>query len=519
MRLSAGARLGQYEIVVALGTGGMGEVYRARDTKLQRPAAIKVITADEEDPDRVKRLEREALSASALNHPNILTVYELGSHEGLNYIVTELIEGETLRARIRRGPIPLADALDLATQVGAALYAAHTAGIVHRDIKPENVMVRPDGYVKVLDFGIAKLVESSRAAAESATLTVQTVPGMLLGTVGYMAPEQIRGLAVDQRADVWSFAVLLHEMLTGRSLFTGPTTSDIIAAVLERTPPSLGASGIDAPPELERILRKALAKDRENRYQTMKELLVDLRQVRQQPERVVVPPASPRSVVPVVAGASFLVIAMIVGWAVWNSSVRGPETRFPPPATFPSPSTAATRSFEYWLTVEPPPGISPRGAVESGGNEVFIAGSRFRFNFSNPSTGFVYVLNESTAPSGAPLLTMLYPTPSRRDGSAELTAGEVASTGNYFFDKNAGVERVWIVWSARPQEDLELAKRWVSPEHQGQVKDSDEARRIVGLLASEATKNTTARTDQPGKRTIVSGPGDLLVHKAELRTR
>ena len=282
MRVPAGTRLGHYEILAAIGAGGMGEVYRARDTRLQRPAAVKVILAEDEDHERVRRLESEALAASALNHPNILTVYEFGVHEGLQYIATELVEGETLRDRIRAGPLAIPAALDIAIQIAAALEAAHTAGIVHRDIKPENVMIRPDGYVKVLDFGIAKLIPTSDAAAESNTLTMHTVPGMLLGTVGYMAPEQIRGLPVDHRADVWSFAVVLHEMLSGRSPFAGPTSSDVIAAVLERNPPSLASVGVAAPAQLEGIITKALAKDREERYQTMKDLAVDLRQAQKE---------------------------------------------------------------------------------------------------------------------------------------------------------------------------------------------------------------------------------------------
>ena len=255
-------------------------------------------------------------------------------HEGLQYIATELVEGDTLRDRIRAGRTPLIPALDIAMQIGAALDAAHAAGIVHRDMKPENVMVRPDGYVKVLDFGIAKLIPSSAAAADSNTLTVQTMPGMLLGTVGYMAPEQIRGMPVDHRADVWSFGVVLHEMLSGRSPFAGPTTSDVIAAVLERNPPSLAASGVDVPPELERIIGKTLAKDRDDRYQSMKDLLIDLRQLRTQPTSITTPPAAPRRFMPraIVLSLLGVVAAAWIGWIGWSWMQSERTARPPGPA-------------------------------------------------------------------------------------------------------------------------------------------------------------------------------------------
>lgn len=527
MRVPQGTRLGHYEILAAIGAGGMGEVYRARDTRLQRPAAIKVITADDGDADRVRRLEHEALSASALNHPNILTVYEFGVHDGLQYIATELVEGDTLREKIRAGRTAVIPALDIALQIGAALDAAHAAGIVHRDVKPENVMVRPDGYVKVLDFGIAKLIPSSAAAADSNTLTVQTVPGMLLGTVGYMAPEQIRGLPVDHRADVWSFGVVLHELLSGRSPFAGPTTSDVIAAVLERNPPSLAASGVNVPPELERIISKTLAKNRDDRYQSVKDLLVDLRQVQKETqnyERRTQNAESPKERSPffgrprsLVLAAGGLLVAVWIGWSWMQPSI--PHESSAPPGATSTPPVLPTRTFQYWLSVQTLKDGAVVDEVDSAGTGIFSKSSRFRFNFSNPQPGFVYVLNEAAGPGGEPLLTVLYPRPSIRGGSAEVRAGEVVSTGSYLFDQKAAVERVWIVWSPEPQPQLEQAKKWVTQEHLGLVKDAAEAAALKGLLSSAAEKNTTARVDDGSKRMVVSGRGDLLVHMAELRTR
>jgi serine/threonine protein kinase len=526
MRVTEGTRLGHYEIQGAIGAGGMGEVYRARDTRLQRSAAIKIIT-DDADADRVRRLEREALSASALNHPNILTVYEFGVHDGLHYIATELVEGETLRDMIRRGPIALDSALDIAAQIAAALDAAHAAGIVHRDIKPENVMVRPDGYVKVLDFGIAKLLESSAAAADSNTLTLQTMPGVLVGTVGYMAPEQVRGLPADHRADVWSFAVVLHEMLTGRSPFAGATSSDIIAAILERTPPTLVAAGITAPAELERIIARALAKERDDRYQSMKEIAADLRAVAEtqkfhsrnqkadsttQP----VPPIAPWKR-PVILAASVVATAWL-GWIGW-SWTRPPAGHVLPPTPgaalpVPAPAASASPKLEYWLTVEPPEG-GPQAPVAAAVTDAFTTGSRFRFNFTNPQPGHVYVLNEGKGSSGEPLLTVLYPMPSVRDGSARVPAGEVASTPTYVF-RNRGLESIWVVWSVKPHPELDRVKRWVTKEHQGLIKDAAEAATVLGLLIG-GQPGTGARTDAQTKRTVLTGDRDVLVHRAELR--
>src|SRR5438270_12913643 len=221
-----------------LDPGGMGEVYLAEDTRLGRALALKLLLAEyTQDSARVRRFEQEARAASALNHPNILTIYEVGEAGGRHYIATEYVEGETLRQKIRSGPLAIGEAADIAAQAAEALSAAHAAGIAHRDVKPENVMVRPDGYVKVLDFGLAKLVERRGADGEAETETAQTNPGTVMGTTWYMSPEQARGLPVDARTDVWSLGVVLYEMLAGSPPFAGSTSSHVIVSILEREPP------------------------------------------------------------------------------------------------------------------------------------------------------------------------------------------------------------------------------------------------------------------------------------------
>ncbi|HEV2063275.1 MAG TPA: tetratricopeptide repeat protein, partial [Thermoanaerobaculia bacterium] len=285
--LSKGTRVSHYRILDHLGSGGMGEVYLAEDPRLSRRVALKLLPAEfTREHDRVRRFEVEARAASALNHPGIVTIHEIGEAEGSHFIVTEYIEGETLREQMVAAPMALRDALEVATQVAAALAAAHAAGIVHRDVKPENIMVRPDGYVKVLDFGLAKLTEpeAPREDAETWPAASRTQPGLVLGTVAYMSPEQARGLALDARTDIFSLGVVLYEMIAGRSPFAGPTVSDVIAAILERDPPPLARYTEQLPGELERIVTRALAKDREERYQTVKDMALDLKSLKQEVE-------------------------------------------------------------------------------------------------------------------------------------------------------------------------------------------------------------------------------------------
>ncbi|MEW6210705.1 MAG: protein kinase [Acidobacteriota bacterium] len=284
--LAEGQYVGHYRIDSLLGAGGMGEVYLAEDMKLGRRIALKLLPADfTEDRDWVRRFQQEARAASALNHPNIITIHETGEFEDRHFIATEFIEGETLRHRIRRTALNLGEALDIAIQVANALVAAHQAGIVHRDIKPENIMLRPDGYVKVLDFGLAKLSEqSSNAGDDSAHCETDTMPGLLMGTVKYMSPEQARGLSLDGRSDIFSLGVVVYEMLAGRPPFEGETSSDVIAALLKEDPAPLSQFVPELPVELERIISKALAKNRDERYQTINDFLVAVRELRNEME-------------------------------------------------------------------------------------------------------------------------------------------------------------------------------------------------------------------------------------------
>ncbi|MBL8167852.1 MAG: protein kinase [Acidobacteria bacterium] len=294
-----------YRILSKLGAGGMGEVYLAEDLNLGRRVALKLLPARfMQDAERVRRFAQEARTASTLNHPNILTIYEIGQTAGddgeAHYIAMEFVEGQTLRQRLMGRRLKLEDALDIAVQIVSALVAAHGAGITHRDVKPENIMLRQDGYVKVLDFGLAKLTESPAFLSQDPSITQaetvddpfadlyataqlqqlnNTSPGVILGTINYMSPEQARGQKVDARTDIFSLGIVLYELLAGRTPFAGASTGDVMVAILDRTPPPLARYAPDTPEELEWIVAKALAKDRDERYQSSKSMLADLKRL------------------------------------------------------------------------------------------------------------------------------------------------------------------------------------------------------------------------------------------------
>ena len=274
MSLAAGATLGPYEIVAPLGAGGMGEVYRAHDARLLREVAIKVLPPDfATDPERLARFSREARAAGALSHPNILAIYDLGTHEGAPYVVSELLDGTTLRDLMAGSPLPPSKAIAYALQVARGLAAAHGKGIVHRDLKPENLFVTKDGHVKILDFGLAKVVtdDGKDTATRAVTLTVATESGRIMGTVGYMSPEQLRGEPADQRSDIFAFGIVLYEMLNGTAPFSRSSMVDTMTAIMREDPPEMSGAR-DLPPALERIIRHCLEKRPEDRFHSAQDV-------------------------------------------------------------------------------------------------------------------------------------------------------------------------------------------------------------------------------------------------------
>ncbi len=348
MAVMPGMRLGTYEIVALLGSGGMGEVYRARDSNLRREVAIKLLPETlSTDPDRIARFEREARAIAALSHPNILAIHDFGNQDGVRYAVAELLEGQTLRDVLRSGPLPPSKVIAIATQIARGLEAAHGRGIVHRDLKPDNVFVLNDGHVKILDFGLAKSAGAANPSSEAAnTVTADgTSAGAVLGTVGYMAPEQVRGQAVDHRADIFALGCVLYEMLAGRRAFTGESSIDTLHATLHADPPSFGdGAGIAEP--LARIVSRALGKQPANRFQSAADLRFALEAISGSAARVALPRATSRASV-FVLGVTLAVLAIAAiaaiagGWSYWSA-----RDTSPPLAVVPQARGVAVLPFE-----------------------------------------------------------------------------------------------------------------------------------------------------------------------------
>ena len=359
MSLTSGTRVGPYEVISAAGAGGMGEVYRARDTRLNREVAIKVLPAAfARDPDRLRRFQQEAQAVAALNHPNILAIHDFGEHEGSPYIVTEFLEGETLRSRLGSGPLPLRKATELAEQIARGLAAAHDKGIVHRDLKPENIFVTRDGRLKILDFGLAKMISPETATPDAATLASQTEPGMVLGTVGYMSPEQVKGLAADHRSDLFNLGAILYEMLSGKRAFQKATSAETMSAILKEDPAEFKESGRNIPAALDRIVEHCLEKNPVERFQSAGDVGFALRAFSESGSSATVAVrvesgSAWRSWVRVAAEVALLGIVLVLGLLVTRHS-EAPRTSVKA-AILPPPGDG------FWANITQPAAISPDG--------------------------------------------------------------------------------------------------------------------------------------------------------------
>ncbi len=457
--LVAGQMVGHYQIIAPLGKGGMGEVYLASDAKLDRKVALKLLPSGfTDDKDRLRRFIQEAKAASSLNHPNIITIHEIGQAEGSHFIATEFIDGRTLRDRVSRERMKFTDILEVSIQAASALQAAHTAGIIHRDIKPENMMLRPDGYVKVLDFGLAKLTEKSNQSnpnvnpapvdPEVDTLVRHTEPGTLMGTVHYMSPEQARGHVLDTRTDVFSLGAVMYEMAAGRLAFSGATTVDTLVSILEKEPPPLDHDAPEVPTEFQRIISKALRKDREERYQTIKDLLIDLKSLKeelsfeQKLERSR-PPGASASTEPATTPAQItqrtrirnkgviavgvVVLASLLlggGAMLWR---RGGST----PA-IPAPVRPAERALSYWITVQKyRDGKAYQDPFRLRDDINFEKDYRIRLNITSSQSGRLYLLNEGPEQADqTPSFIVLFPSETANNGvgTAERKPGDSNSS-------------------------------------------------------------------------------------------
>ena len=544
--------ISHYETLSLLGKGGMGEVYLASDTSLGRKVALKILPARyTTEPDLVHRFEREAKAASALNHPNILTVYEIGKTADSHFIATEFIEGETLRQRLARGNLALKEALDIATQIAAALTAAHEAGIIHRDIKPENIMLRPDGYVKVLDFGLAKLTESAYNPDESTTQT-----GLIMGTPSYMSPEQARGQKVDFRTDIWSIGVVLHEMVSGARPFRGNTQADLMVEILERAPKPLPEH---LPAELRAIVQRTLSKDPHQRGVTTKELHDDLKALHRQvefaaeftprvapnddeevtlrqtleadtlpltpqlaTEAVIVPPVAPLALPPKRFAIRTVVTALVLGSALsltgWYFFKANPVV----PTALPI-AAAPKRALTWWLTAQRMlNGKLEDKQFQSAGRDWFPNGSKVKFNLVSPQAGYLYLLNEGLTKGGEISLNLLYPTPANGKGNAAVAAQQPIQTGNNNFDEHEGEEKFWIVWAAQPVAAIEAAKgaAFERAKTTGLPEINPPSQRAaIRNLLNQQLPQSTAKSDESKEQTSVTSTSDIAVSFVKLRHR
>ncbi len=558
-----GRLFGHYRIQAHIGAGGMGEVYLAIDEKLGRKAALKLLPDEfAKDPERLRRFVTEAKAASATNHPNIVAIHEIGEADGTHYIAEEFVEGETLRSRIGQGPIPLLEALNIAHQTANALAAAHAVGIVHRDIKPENIMLRHDGFVKLLDFGLAGMNPTQAMAEQLSnvpTLPQQTAAGVILGTVNYMSPEQTRGQKLDSRSDLWSLGVVLYEMLTGQRPFHGESIPDIFVAILERQPTPLTESLAESPVQLEQILAKLLAKNREQRYQSSTQLASELKRFHhrleldaersdsevsesatlfiKQPVQTAEPraasspatPEQPRPIEPLlvhnepvtkelaaVARLSrativlviflFVAVIAVASWVLFQQKAPVTTEQLP------------ERSFHYWLTVQMIRDGKPyREAFQSAGKERYESGSKFRFNFVSPQSGYLYLINEGPAKNGISYW-LLFPMPSVNGASAKIEPNQTMATGWLTFNENTGDEKIWVIWSAQAIKELEALKADVlNDREQGEIRNPEQRDTVRRLLTTFTQSKPADREDRNNQQTAVTGRGDNLIHLVELK--
>ena len=526
--LSNGQQFGSYVILDGLGAGGMGEVYLARDTRLDRTVALKILPPDiSADKRRMQRFRQEAKMASSLNQPNILTVYEFGEVNDLTFLATEFVDGDTLRDYLRgKKKLKLGEILDINIQVLAALDAAHEASIVHRDIKPENVMLRRrDRVVKVLDFGLAKVAEKkiSKDDESEAATAFKTAPGIIMGTINYMSPEQAQAGATDQRTDIWSTGVMLYEMVAGKMPFGGATSSHTIVQILEKDP--LPLTG-DVPAELGRIVLKAMAKDPDERYQTAKDMLIDLRSLKRQLElkaeiertsspsagrvAVVAEGTGKKRVLLIALGAMLLVTAAIFAVNVWRSARQRPA------AVVPVPAPAEERTLTYWITVQKFRNNKPyQNPFTLAGEINFEATYQIRVNVRSPQAGYLYVINEGPG-AGEPEFVVLFPSSTANQGSPQLAAGQLVQIPEeswFRFDAQQGVEKVWLIFSADAVPELEAVKQFANRQMKGLIRDVALNRAVQSFLTTSASKPGLDKTET---LTTLKTPGKLLIYPIKL---
>lgn len=480
--LKPGWKIGHYVVTGKIGEGGMGAVYKATDELLNRSVALKVISELYGTPAQRRRFSQEARAASALNHPNIVTIYEYNSQRGMDFLVMEYVDGKTLDRILKEKQASLRALIGYAAQVAGALAAAHQAGIVHRDLKPGNIMVTGNGEaVKVLDFGLAKHLEHDSGDPDNLTRTGHTV-----GTPACMSPEQVRGEPADHRSDIFSLGVILYEMVCGRKPFDGADATEMLYRIVHKGPVPVEKLNTRVPGALAALIDRCLRKTKEERVQSMAEIRSELLRVIDSLANVPLESArKPRNLGLAAAGVA-LVLLVGAGGFLWRAR------------------NSHDRTITYWLEAQKPGG-NPYAASES---ETFHAGEKFRLHLKSPLSGYIYLIDEGPGANGAPRFFVLYP---RGAASAALDANRELVTGWNVFDENAGAEELWIVFADKPvaplQEDL-------SDSGAGDVKDPRQAANTGGFLSR---LGRPSRTAEPGSGVQLRAAEGVLGGVVELR--
>jgi tRNA A-37 threonylcarbamoyl transferase component Bud32 len=509
MRLAAGTRLGPYEIQSAIGAGGMGEVYRGRDTRLDRPVAIKMLRPDvAADPAFRARFDREARTISQLDHPNICPLFDIGDQDGTAYLVMPLLEGESLADRVRRGPLPLPAALRIAISLASALTYAHGRGVLHRDVKPHNMLMLADGRTMLLDFGIAKPYGLDSTDTMADTSPALTRVGQTLGTLEYMAPEQLAGRIVDGRSDMFSLGIVVAEIMSGAHPFRGATPAVTASAILDRPYQGLpGASGPAA--DLDRIVRRMLAPQPADRFPTMADCLAELRLLEHDSgARTAMATARPprRAGAGIVGG--LLLVAAVAGFIVWRGGAT-PTSGAPSAATPTTPAAAAAAALTFWLDVRPN-ADADAPIFQSAGEQRYPAGSRFRVNVQPVAPSHVYLIGDDVPGTDNPTgLEVLF---------AERTAANNASVTTDWigFAGKPGRDVMWLVSSTDEMPELAAIASRVRAGTRGIVADTETATQVRSRLGAEAALAQVSRAPSSSRATLVT-KGRMAVARMELQ--
>ncbi len=495
--------MAHYELVSLLGSGGMGDVYLARDTRLGRHAAVKVLRNPVDPGDAAAvRFLREARAVASLDHPNICTLYDVGTDRGREFLAMQFIEGETLAARLKRGALPFDEALRIGVELTTALAYAHSKHLLHRDLKPQNVMLQPDGRVKLLDFGLAKVTVTGDELSRAETNAHLTQEGIVVGTLEYMSPEQMSAGVLDSRSDIFSLGLILYELIGGHHPYRGPTPALTMSGILTKPYPPLTGTHVPEAPRLNSVLSKALAVDPADRYATAADLLVDLKHLQRKHDDAPAAPPSRRRI-----GMLRQASAALAGILVLAAITVFVANRALAPAVVVGPAPLFDRQATFWFDVRSGDGETPSRSL---GDEALADGGKVRVNVVSPTPGFLYMLDQEGDEPAAPL-ALVYPVAGDR-----VEPSSRATTGWYGFSNSAPRDHLWLVWSADALPELEPLRSLVNQRDLGRIPDPV-ARRVRDWLERIAALDVRATREGAPLQMTVDYKGPIVIRHILLR--